>query len=100
MTGAPVLSMPWTHSPTFPPIESGGFTTEDLVDRPRARAVQLRLRTLAYPVFVRIKAFDQFRKHGHNTYQHFFEGETMHESNSVRHKLTYPFCAGILPTDS
>jgi len=24
----------------------------------------------------------------------------MHESNSVRHKLTYPFCAGILPTDS
>ena len=29
-----------------------------------------------------------------------FEGETMHESNSVAHKLTAPFWAGILPTDS
>ena len=36
--------------------------------------LKLRMRTLAHPVLVRIKALDQFRKHSHNTYQHFFAG--------------------------
>src|SRR5262249_27204748 len=61
-----------------------------------------RLRTLAHPVLVRIKALDQFRKHGHNTSFSWskFEGQTMHESNSVAHKLTALFWAGTFPTDS
>jgi hypothetical protein len=71
-----------------------GFAS--LINRPRLVVVLVLerpshvWRTLAHPVLLRIKALDQFREHGHNTYQHFFAGlNSFRKSKSfVRHQFS------------